>query len=759
MHRFSRRFFAGLTALLLSVMWLPAAFVTQAGAAGLDAGFEIDGNKTVDNAANLDWTSAAVGTQPIENDDAGGDPTVYSSSSKESNDPSTWTIAGGAPPKDDMTNIYGYAKPNTADVFFAFDRGATSGTDSYYLELNKLQPTNTTTYAPVRSDNDLRFRLDDKGNGVIALASASKWVSGAWTSVSVNQAGFDYAISADESFLEFAFDLTTLLNLQPACPPLFGSLGFRNVTGETGENLKDFIKPLKLSAGSSCGQLKIVKHDGSGALLAGATFRITPDPRPVASPGAYLDVLDNGTYDSDPADGQITVDPVTPGNYTVTEQSAPSGYFVDSASPSVTVPSGAANSPVPVFVDGQGSITVHKKTAGSAALGHSSFQLLNHATQAVVDTVADSDGDGTLVFSDVAPGTYDLHESVTPQGYDTAANVTGVVVDQTHQNVSVDVHDAQHETSLTVHKTDVPGTTPIAGATFALWVESNGVTGLQTAASGQTDADTSVGFTCTTGSNGFCTANYTHATWPNQYYWKETGVPWPYTVPDSPNDVFAVQPITSANVTTTLFTVEVHDPMASLGTVASPSTTVNSPLALNPTATIGDQATISGIQQAATGTIDFYLYKTGQACNPNSPDAAKKVGSSVAVSGPGTYPAQPITTTVSTAGTYHWLAVLTIGNDKLPGSCTDTGEQVIVGKATPNLTTVASNTGTVDGTVHDVAHLRDFASSVNGETVHFALYTAAGCGGTAYWPTTASDGDVALDANGDATSPNVAVDG
>jgi uncharacterized repeat protein (TIGR01451 family) len=742
-------------------MWVPAALVSPAQASGVDAGFEIDGNKAVDTSPNLDWDSPAVGTQPIENDDAGGDPTVYSSSSKESNDPSTWTISGGAPPKDDMTNIYGYAKPGTADVFFAFDRGATSGTDSYYLELNKLQPTNTTTYAPNRSEGDLRFRLDDKGNGVIALSSESVWTSGAWvvTTLASNPAGFDYAVSASESFLEFSFDLTTLLDLHPACPPLFGSLGFRNVTGETGENLKDFIKPLRLSAGSTCGLLKIVKHDGAGALLGGATFRITPDPRPIPNPSAYLDVVDNGTYDTDPVDGQITVDPATPGDYTVTEHAAPSGYFVDSSSPSVHVPGSAANSPAPVFVDSKGSITVHKKTAGSAALGHSTFQLLDHATQAVVDTVADSDGDGTLVFSNVVPGTYDLHESVAPQGYDAAANVTGIVVDQDHQSVSVDVHDAQHETSLTVHKTDSAGTTAITGATFDLWVESNGVTGLQTAASGGKDADTNVGFTCTTGATGFCTHNYTHATWPNQYYWKETGVPWPYTVPDPPNDVFAVQPITSANVTTTLFTVEVHDPMAGLGTVASPSTTVDHPLALSPTATIGDQATVSGIQQAATGTVDFYLYKTGQACDPNAPDPAKKVGSSVAVSGPGTYPAQPVTTSVSTAGTYHWLAVLHIGTDTLPGSCTDAGEQVIVGKASPTLTTVASNTGAIDGTINDVAHLRDFASSVEGETVHFALYTAAGCGGTAFWPTTASDGDVALDANGDATSPDVAVDG
>jgi uncharacterized repeat protein (TIGR01451 family) len=354
-----RRVFASVTALILVLMWVPAAFVTGAQASGLDAGFEIDGNKVVDTQGNLDWNSPTVGTQPVENDDAKGDPTVYSASSKES-DTSTWTLAGGAPPKDDITNVYAYAKSNTADVFFGFDRGATSGTDSYYLELNKLPNTDTVHYVPTRSNDDLRFRLDEQGNGVIALAEVKEWENGAWTdpSQTVDLSGFDYAVSADESFLEFSFNLTTLLSLQAQCPPLFGSLAFRNVTGATHENLKDFIKPIPLSAGSACGQLKILKHDGAGALLGGATFRITPDPRPIANPAAYLDVLDNSSYDTDPADGKITVDPVTPGEYTVTEHAAPSGYLVDTSSPSVHVPIAAANSPVPVFVDAQRSIPV-----------------------------------------------------------------------------------------------------------------------------------------------------------------------------------------------------------------------------------------------------------------------------------------------------------------------------------------------------------------------------------------------------------------
>jgi len=689
----SRRFLAGVTALFLALMWVPSAIVSPAAASGTHGGFEIDGNTGVDTTGDIDWgDSAVVGTQPLENDNAPADATVYSgnASTKEDTDPAGWTVGGSPPPKDDISSVYGWAKPGSSDVYFGFDRVGGSGTDYYYLELNKLQPTNPVTYAPVRSVGDVRFKLHDFGSGGIVLETKSTWTGTAWDEQAVdpNPTGYDYAVSANDLFVEFWFNLGDLLNLGPQCPPRFGSLQFRNATGQSDKNIKDFIKPLKLSAGSTCGQLKIVKHDGAGNLLGGATFRVTPDPRPIDTPAAYLDVLDNGPYDTDPADGSVTVDPVTPGGYHVTEHAAPTGYFLDSTDAPVTVPDSAANTTPPVFVDTQGGITVHKMTAGSDALGHSTFQLLDSTTKAVVATVPDTDGDGTLVFSGVAPGTYDLHESVAPQGYDVAADVTGVVVDQSHQSVSVEVHDAQHETALTVHKTDNAGTTPISGATFDLWSESNGVDGLQTAADGQTPADTSVGFTCTTGATGYCTANYTHATWPNQYYWQETSAPWPYTVPDAPGDVFAVQPITAANVTTTLFTIEVHDPIASLGTVASPSTTADRPLGVTDgaAATIGDQATVAGIGQATAGTLDFYLYKDDEPCDPNAPDPSKQVGSDVAVSGPGQYPAQPITTTVTEAGTYHWLAVLHVGNGALAGTCTDPGEQVIV--ATGALTLV-----------------------------------------------------------------------
>src|SRR5205823_7746513 len=117
----------------------------------------------------------------------------------------------------------------------------------------------------------------------------------------------------------------------------------------------------KISAGSTCSTLTIKKKDADGNLLGGATFRITPDPTP-GSQAAHLDVTDNDSNDSDPADGVIVIDPAAPGDYTITEIGAPEGYLIDNTSGvSVTAPPGG-DAPVKTFTDSLGTLTVDKVT-------------------------------------------------------------------------------------------------------------------------------------------------------------------------------------------------------------------------------------------------------------------------------------------------------------------------------------------------------------------------------------------------------------
>ncbi|HUG71624.1 MAG TPA: ice-binding family protein [Pirellulaceae bacterium] len=74
------------------------------------------------------------------------------------------------------------------------------------------------------------------------------------------------------------------------------------------------------------GSIAWEKRDAAGVLLGGAQFTITPDP---TTGIGILTILDNGPGDADPAVGQILVNNVLLGMYTITETVAPLGYVID----------------------------------------------------------------------------------------------------------------------------------------------------------------------------------------------------------------------------------------------------------------------------------------------------------------------------------------------------------------------------------------------------------------------------------------------
>ncbi|MER5772040.1 SpaA isopeptide-forming pilin-related protein [Streptomyces sp. NPDC001985] len=78
-----------------------------------------------------------------------------------------------------------------------------------------------------------------------------------------------------------------------------------------------------------------------------------------------------------------------------------------------------------------------------------------------------------------------------------------------------------------VVKRDSETLAPLAGATFELWEETNGVAGLQT--TGATP-DTQVGDECVTGADGVCSRTVILGT----YYWRETAAPPGYDLPLNP---------------------------------------------------------------------------------------------------------------------------------------------------------------------------------------------------------------------------------
>src|SRR3954452_17744800 len=159
LSRLPKRVLSLLASLAMVFAIVPAVSLltaVPAGAVNVN-GFEIDGDKTA--STGIDWNTPSIQPQPVGTDGVGTDDApVYNSSSKEDDAPSPWTDQPGtAPQKDDFASIYSYTTNNdngtpadpTDDhpfVFFGFDRVGGSGTDFYYLELNKLDANGAPTY-------------------------------------------------------------------------------------------------------------------------------------------------------------------------------------------------------------------------------------------------------------------------------------------------------------------------------------------------------------------------------------------------------------------------------------------------------------------------------------------------------------------------------------------------------------------------------------------------------------------------------------
>ncbi|MFI6645504.1 SpaA isopeptide-forming pilin-related protein [Streptomyces sp. NPDC050504] len=86
----------------------------------------------------------------------------------------------------------------------------------------------------------------------------------------------------------------------------------------------------------------------------------------------------------------------------------------------------------------------------------------------------------------------------------------------------------QPDGEVRVLKVDAKTKKPLQGAVFQLWRDTNGTDGLQTAAAGDTPADTKVGATCTTNAKGLCARDGQPL---GTYYWQETKAPGKYALP------------------------------------------------------------------------------------------------------------------------------------------------------------------------------------------------------------------------------------
>ena len=343
-----------LMALLLLIPMVVLVTATSAGAV-LVAGFEIDGDKPV-NGGGVDWATTGVTTT----DPVGGlDESNFTGGSKEFQNPSLWEEGPGtSTPQGDISDVYSHISNGAESwAFMGFQRTKETGTMTFMVEFNQKansapQPGDSVRFRPNRTVNDLLLRFEQDGNDSFELTAAYKWAQSAGGSfpndcftvagyatpsaycpTDLNGSGFAGATSADGLFAEGAVNLSAFDDAGD-CRGAFGVMNVRSFAGDSEtSSLLDFIGGIGINVPPTCGSLIIDKRDQFQKAVPGATFRVTPDPRP-GSNAAFLEVTDGDAAEGDfdgVANGTVTISPAKPGSYTVVEIAAPDGYILDTS--------------------------------------------------------------------------------------------------------------------------------------------------------------------------------------------------------------------------------------------------------------------------------------------------------------------------------------------------------------------------------------------------------------------------------------------
>ncbi|MFI6286007.1 SpaA isopeptide-forming pilin-related protein [Streptomyces sp. NPDC051018] len=293
---------------------------------------------------------------------------------------------------------------------------------------------------------------------------------------------------------------------------------------------------------------------GTMTPLAGATFELWEETNGV--PGLQTTGADPDTMVGSPCvtgAAGTCVKTVVPGSYYWRETAAPPGYdlplnpvFPVTLTPA-DVPGGVTTTVLDELTPVTGEVSVTKVDSETAApLAGATFELWEETngipglqtTGANPDTqlggTCTTDAVGECART-VETGTYYWRETAAPPGYDLPANpVFGPLV-LTDENASAGVNvDAPNTRTVvpvtgevSVTKVDSETAAPLAGATFELWEETNGIPGLQTTGA---NPDTQLGGPCTTDAAGECARTVETGT----YYWRETAAPPGYDLPADP---------------------------------------------------------------------------------------------------------------------------------------------------------------------------------------------------------------------------------
>ncbi|HIX01307.1 MAG TPA: LPXTG cell wall anchor domain-containing protein [Candidatus Ligilactobacillus excrementigallinarum] len=179
-------------------------------------------------------------------------------------------------------------------------------------------------------------------------------------------------------------------------------------------------KIMQITDKKTVGKATIKKTNSSGKALSGATFTLTNSKTGLQS---------NVTTDTN---GDAVFDNLEPGNYTVQETQAPTGYQTDGTVYNLTVNNDGtvsssdlkgSNGNYTVVDQTEASFSFKKANANNTkGLQGAVFQLQSliydpQTSEGTVVATATSNADGTVTFNNVPNGQYILVEIMAPDGY------------------------------------------------------------------------------------------------------------------------------------------------------------------------------------------------------------------------------------------------------------------------------------------------------------------------------------------------------
>ena len=213
------------------------------------------------------------------------------------------------------------------------------------------------------------------------------------------------------------------------------------------------------------GSLKLRKTDTGGKLLNGAVFHVSGN-------GYEQDVT--------VANGEITVNELPAGDYTITEKTAPNGYLVNVAPFKTTVVAGQTVETTITDEAPTGKISIKKSDSkgnvqGEASLEGAEYTVYGAYGQEVGKITTDKDGNGSL--ENLVLGTYTVKETKAPEAYDLDWNTYTVELTYKDQNTAiilgnVDSKENVKTGKIEIKKTDTEGN-PLKSGEFGIYANAD----------------------------------------------------------------------------------------------------------------------------------------------------------------------------------------------------------------------------------------------------------------------------------------------